>query len=182
MPLCRRYNIGNKMFFLRNSTHSLRITKVNKWIKIKIWWSKIETQKQNYLLVKNIPAQKLATQSRRAHFLCRTFLALSSTAPPLLFIDIFPAPLVPHLTIINTISNIQNCKQGKKHKIKQMQKKRSKLNSFCGTKSLPCSLGAREEDPLRPPLIFHCYKTVPFQQTPLYTTNENGNNIYNKKR
>jgi len=56
----------------------------------------MQSQKGKYLFVKNIPAQKLATQSRRAHFLCRTFLALSSTAPPLLFMDIplpsFPSP------------------------------------------------------------------------------------------
>lgn len=56
-------------------------------------------QKKNYLLVKDIPAQKLQAQRKRAHFLGIRFLEANS--PPVLLKDIFPpkSSLVPHLTI-----------------------------------------------------------------------------------
>jgi len=122
-----------------------------------------------YLFVKNIPAQKLATQSRRAHFLCRTFLALSSAAPPLLFIDI-PPPLFSLTSLYKNAHSIKNPTCNKDQMNAEIIKKRSKLYSFCGTQPLSGSLGAREEDPLSP-FIFQSFGTVPCQQTLLNTTN-----------
>jgi len=107
--------------------------------------------------VKNIPAQKLATQSRRAHFLW-TFLALSSVAPPLLFIDI-PPPLFSLTSLYKNAHSIKNTTFNKDTLNAEIIKKKQTLQLLWHPATIRF-VGGKRERPLSPFIFQTTLKTA----------------------